>query len=96
MKNLFLNLYADINKISLGEAKGEIKHRVVMRMRKVFRSKGYTYQEGKEATDNILAYRIEGIFNNGDLNLSGETFDFTNLLFEPYLWRGNCPKYYLS
>lgn len=81
MKNLFLNLYADIHKISLGESKGEIKHRVVMRMRKVFRSKGYTYKECKEAVDNTIDDHIDEIFNNGDLNISGETFDFTNLLF---------------
>ena len=48
---------------------------------KVFDSKGYTYKECKEAVDNTIADHIDEIFNNGDLNLSGETFDFTNLLF---------------
>ena len=81
MKNLFLNLYADIHKVSIGEAKSEIKHRVALRMRKVFDSKGYTRKECKEAVDNTIAYHIDEIFNNGDLNLSSETFDFTNLLF---------------
>lgn len=81
MKNLFLNLYADIHKVSIGEAKSEIKHSVVLRMRKVFDSKGYTRKECKEAVDNTIADHIDEIFNNGDLNLSGETFDFTNLLF---------------
>ena len=50
-------------------------------MRKVFDSKGYTRKECKEAVDNTISDHIDEIFNNGDLNLSGETFDFTNLLF---------------
>ena len=81
MKNLFLNLYADIHKVSIGEAKSEIKRRVALRMRKLFDSKGHTREECKEAVDNTIADHIDEIFNNGDLNLSGETFDFTNLLF---------------
>lgn len=81
MKNLFLNLYADIHKVSIKKAKIEIKNHVAFRMQKVFKSKGYSYQECKEAVDNTIADHIDEIFNNGDLNLSGETFDFTNLLF---------------
>ena len=81
MKNLFLNLYADIHKVSIKKAKVEIENHVASRMQKVFKDKGYSYQECKEAVDNTITNHIDEIFTYGDLNLSGETFDFTNLLY---------------
>ena len=80
MKNLFLNTFADVKGITLGEAKERIAKMVWQVVKNVYCKQRYTSKELKDAYEIFQDVQLQQVFDTGYLEVEGKEFQFIKLL----------------
>lgn len=80
MKNLFLNTFADVKGVTLGEAKERIAKMVWQVVKNVYCKQRYTSKELKDAYEIFQDVQLQQVFDTGYLEVEGKEFQFIKLL----------------
>lgn len=80
MKNLFLNTFADVKGVTLGEAKERIAKMVWQVVKNVYCKQRYTSKDLKDAYEIFQDVQLQQVFDTGYLEVEGKEFQFIKLL----------------
>ena len=80
MKNLFLNTFADVKGVTLGEAKERIAKMVWQVVKNVYCKQKYTSKDLKDAYEIFQDVQLQQVFDTGYLEVEGKEFQFIKLL----------------